>query len=116
MLPVLLGLLLLTAQAQESPTKTKRIECTVEAHPRVESSRILACFGEDSEKEFKVTVSAGHPWAKYLSDTQAGVSTVVVEGHSNRVCLRQVNIQGSLVRNPVNERINVCVPVRRGRR
>ena len=118
----MLELLLVVVLAQQSAPKAivpvqspKHIECTVEAHPRVESSRVLACFDEDSEKEFKVTVSAGHPWAKYLDDTQVGVSTVVIEGRRGQACLMQVHIQGDLVRNPVNEQINACVPVGRQR-
>ena len=105
----MLGWLLVFALAQE-PRKTqpKSIECTVE------TNSILTCFDEEAEREFPLTITPRHPWAKYLDDTQPGVSKVIIEQRGNKHCLIQVKVQGDWVRNPVNERINVCVAVRRG--
>lgn len=109
---MLLVLLLGIALAQEPPQKPepKEIHCTVESESR------LVCFDGETDKEFPLTVTSRHPWAKYLGDTQPGVSKVVIEQRGNKHCLIQVHVQGDWVRNPVNERINVCVPVRRGGR
>lgn len=124
MLPVVLLLVALTQQSTPKaivPVQSpKRVECIVETHPEVESSRVLVCFDEDSQKRFEFTVPANHLWAKFLDDTQVGVSKVVIEGHSNQVCLVEVQIQDGLVRNPANGKHkaskDVCVPVRRGGR
>lgn len=114
MLPVVLLFIALTQQSAPKaivPVQSpKRIECTVEV------KGALTCFDEEAEREFPLTITSRHPWAKYLDDTQPGVSKVVIEQRGNRRCLMQVHVQGDWVRNPVNERINVCVPVRRTRR
>lgn len=119
LLTALLLAVSVSAQSIKQP-ELKRTECKVEADPKVESNRVLVCFDEDTETEFPITVGANHLWAKFLDDTQAGVSTVVIEGHDDRVCLAEVRIQDGWVKHPVNAQHknsdDVCVSVNRSRK
>lgn len=103
------------AQDQPKPLEpqVQHTKCRVEADPETESNRVLVCFDEVAKEEFTRTVGANHPWARFLVDAQFGVTTVIIEGHEDKVCLRQVRHLGELVKNPVNERINVCITVKR---
>lgn len=122
-LTTLFTLLLLTTSvvAQTTPETTepevKQTQCRVEADPRVESNRVLMCFDEDTGTEFPITISAKHPWAKFLDDAQIGVTTVLIEGREKQVCLVQVQMLDGWVPNPVNARHKaseeVCIPVKR---
>lgn len=114
---VLFSVPVLAQSGEVKDEEVKRIQCTVRLHPKDDLARILVCPPNEGKlTKFEYKVSRNHPWAEYLNDVPEDADVVIEVRPPNEVCLMQVHRLDGLVRNPVNERLNVCLPVRKNKR